>query len=142
MRKLLIISILLLLNYSNNVFANNEVFTHLGISVMREENKSIVYFAQINGSLMPSITREIVPYSAWGQRLYGYVGIGINRNNNYSFGMGYYLGRIGAFGIQIGIQNYKNPREDEFVVGCYIDTGVFKVLTKKLDELIDFISKK
>jgi len=135
MRKLLIVISILLLGYSGNVFAEvNEVgsgtLTHFGVSIMRLPDKTVSHSLQINGSLFPSIEKEMPSYSNLGKRGYGY--IQVSKNNGYGFGLGYYLGRIGTVGVQAGIWNYNNTQKDDFVYGIYFDFNVAKFLLQKL----------
>lgn len=128
MKKILVLCLLL---FGANAYATEETLTHFGISVMR---MPVVKMVQVNGALMPSVEREMIPYSDWQKRLYGYVGL--DTDADYGFGLGYYLGRVGMVGIQAGILNQKDEDKDEFVYGLYLDFNVFKVATKRLIETL------
>lgn len=111
------------------------VLTHFGISVMRDGDKCLSKFLQVNGSLIPSVEKEMIPYSAWQQRAYGYLGIGLTADRPYSFGAGYYLGRVGMVGLQVGFQHDQITNEDDFVYGFYADGNVFKGMIKRIAEI-------
>jgi len=138
MVKKLILGLLIIIGSYNFAWAEGtETLTHFGVSVMKTLNKSLVYSAQVNGSLLPSIEREIIPYPAVWQRLYGF--IGINSDANYNLGLGYYVGRIGMTGLQIGLQNIKELKEDEFIYGLYFDGNVFKTMLKNLGGMTNWV---
>ena len=130
-RKLLVVIILVLVSGYAFAEVGSGTLTHFGISAMRNADKTISHLIQVNGSLMPSVEREMIPYSDWKCRSYGYAGYEI-KNQNYGFGVGYYLGRVGMVGIQAGILNDKLSKEDQFIYGCYFDGNVFKEMVRSL----------
>lgn len=132
MKKLLTMLISLwIIGVSGCAFAGTESLTHFGISLMRTPDTLINNLVQVNGALVPSIEREMIPYSDWQKRLYGYIGYEVE-GQNYSFGVGYYLGRVGMVGIQAGLQNDKEQDKDIFIYGIYLDGNVFKEMLRRL----------
>ena len=115
--------------------------SHLGFSVLRQSNTTLVKVIQANGSLMPSVDREIAPYTEWKKRLYGFVGIEPTGNQNYCYGAGYYLGRVGTFGVEISMLNNKELEKDKFVCGIYTDGNVFKSLLKNIGLMLTTIKE-
>ena len=106
--------------------------SHFGVSVMRDSNTDITRLIQVAGSLQPSVERTMIPYSAWQQRLYGFIGIEPTGGGDYCYGVGYYVGKIGMVGIQAGMLNNKELKEDNFIFGLYADGNVFKAIVNNL----------
>ena len=110
--------------------AGTGTLTHWGFSTTRMPDKTIGKSIQVCGSLEPSIDGELLPYTAWKQRTYGYLALTIQ--NDYGIGAGYYLGRNGRVGVQVGFQNNKDLGKDEFIYGLYFDFNLAKFMVQQL----------
>ncbi|MEW6096550.1 MAG: hypothetical protein AB1567_08500, partial [bacterium] len=109
-----------------------------GFSGMRiSDHEGVHKFAQVNGSLKPSIEGTDIDWKDWQKRGYAY--LGVNTDRDYIVGVGYYL-LVGKVGVQAGNYYEKAIDKDYFCVGLYADASILRKFWEVIKPLIDTYS--